>query len=117
MDFAQEELPLRDGISLDSQIGDHVMMHLHKWCNTHLEKMMGLAIPQLLAKSCPTLCSRLWLELDMIPLVLPNDSKLDVGGEDLGYKFHESADWDLRTLDEQAESMARKCVRFVSCIN
>ncbi|KAL4810360.1 hypothetical protein BDV18DRAFT_130840 [Aspergillus unguis] len=110
VDFAQEELPLRDGSSLDSQIGDHMMNHLYKWCDTHQEKMQGLAIPEKIADSCPTICSRLWMELDIIPLVLPNNQKLDGAGEQ--FKFQESADWEMRTLDEQAESMARKCVRL-----
>jgi hypothetical protein len=113
VDFAQEELPFSESDDLDSKIGDHMMGHLYKWCDTHLEKMIGLAIPKQLAHACPTICSRLWLELDIIPLVLSDNSRLDIRGDDLHYGFQQSADWDLRTLDEQAESMARKCVRFV----
>jgi hypothetical protein len=113
VDFAQEELPFSESDDLDLKIGDHMMRHLYKWCDTHLEKMIGLAIPKQLAHTCPTICSRLWLELDIIPLVLSDNSKLDFRGEDLQYGFQQSADWELRTLDEQAESMARKCVRFV----
>ncbi|BCS22533.1 putative trehalose synthase (Ccg-9) [Aspergillus puulaauensis] len=112
VDFAQEELPLQGDGDLDKQIGDHMMGHLHKWCNTHLEKIIGLALPQQLADKCPTVCSRLWLDLDIIPLVLTDDSKLSLGGEELRYEFQKSMDWELRTLDEQAESMARKCVRL-----
>ncbi|KAL4785631.1 hypothetical protein BJX76DRAFT_323730 [Aspergillus varians] len=112
VDFAQEELPLHDGGSLDTHIGDYIMEHLHKWSNTHLEKIIGLALAQQLADTCPTLCSRLWLDLDIIPLVLSENSKLELGGDELRHEFHKSMDWELRTLDEQAESMARKCVRL-----
>ncbi|KAL4979358.1 hypothetical protein BDW66DRAFT_157544 [Aspergillus desertorum] len=112
VDFAQEEFPLSEGDDLDSKIGNHMMSHLYKWCDTHLEKMIGLAIPKQLAHACPTICSRLWLELDIIPLVLSDNSKLDIGSDGPHFGFQKSADWDLRTLDEQAESMARKCVRL-----
>lgn len=115
VDFAQEELPLESDGNLDKQIGDYMMGHLYKWCDTHLEKIIGLAIPHQLVEKCPTICSRLWLDLDIIPLVLSDDSKLSLGGEELRYEFQKSMDWELRTLDEQAESMARKCVRFVCC--
>ncbi|KAL4913709.1 hypothetical protein BDW62DRAFT_191938 [Aspergillus aurantiobrunneus] len=112
VDFAQEELPLRDDSSLESQVEDYIMGHLHRWCDTHLEKIIGLAIPQQLTQTCPTIGSRLWLELDIIALVLSDSSRLDFGGEELRYEFQKSTDWELRTLDEQAESMARKCVRL-----
>ncbi|KAL4928494.1 putative trehalose synthase (Ccg-9) [Aspergillus undulatus] len=114
VDFAQEEFPLQDGSSnsLGWRIEDYIMGHLYKWCDSHQEKMIGMAIPQNLADNCPKICSRLWLELDIIPLVLPDNPKLDKGAEALRYEFHNSKDWELRTLDEQAESMARKCVRL-----
>ncbi|KAL3466687.1 hypothetical protein BJX64DRAFT_249672 [Aspergillus heterothallicus] len=112
VDFAQESLPLNQDVPLDSHIGDYMLNHLNKWRDEHVEKIVGLAIPQQLANSCPALCSRLWLELDIIPLVLADDSKLGLGGEELRYEFQKSMDWELRTLDEQAESMARKCVRL-----
>ncbi|KAL2868393.1 putative trehalose synthase (Ccg-9) [Aspergillus lucknowensis] len=112
VDFAQDKLPLNESSPLDSQIGDFMLGHLHKWHDTHLEKIVGLAVTHQLASTCPTLCSRLWLELDIIPLVLSDDSRLGLGDEGLRYEFHKSIDWEVRTLDEQAESMARKCVRL-----
>ncbi|KAE8307234.1 UDP-Glycosyltransferase/glycogen phosphorylase [Aspergillus transmontanensis] len=58
-----------------------------------------------LAEKCPELCSQLWLELDIIPIVL--------------HKAEEHVSWGLyeqdisyKSLDEQAESIARKCIRF-----
>ncbi|KAL2803402.1 hypothetical protein BJX63DRAFT_74960 [Aspergillus granulosus] len=112
VDFAQEKLPLNQDSPLDSYIGDYMLSHLNKWRDEHVGKIVGLAIPQQLANACPTLCSRLWLELDIIPLVLSDDSKLGFDGEELRYEFQKSTDWESRTLDEQAESMARKCVRL-----
>ncbi|KKK18881.1 putative trehalose synthase (Ccg-9) [Aspergillus rambellii] len=111
VDFNQERLVLNEGNSVDRRVGDHILKRLHDWSEEHLEKFIGLAIPQHLAHLCPNLCSRLWSELDIIPLVLADDSKLDLG-EELRYDFHKSVDWELRRIDEQAESMARKCVRL-----
>ncbi|KAL2860308.1 hypothetical protein BJX68DRAFT_82519 [Aspergillus pseudodeflectus] len=112
VDFAQEALPLIQDGPLDSYLGDYIMNHLNKWRREHVEKVVGMAIPQQLADASPTLCSRLWLDLDIIPLVLSEESKLGLGGEELRYEFQKSMDWEVRTLDEQAESMARKCVRL-----
>lgn len=116
MDFAQEELPLQNEKPLDIHVGDYIMGHLYEWCNKHLEKVIGLALPQQLVDKCPTIPSRLWSELDIIPLILSEDSRLAMGGDEIRSELHKSEDWELRTLDEQAESMARKCVRCVSCI-
>ncbi|KAI9368888.1 hypothetical protein BJX61DRAFT_521900 [Aspergillus egyptiacus] len=112
VDFAEASLPLNDDGPEELQIGEYIMDHLHKWCDKHLEKVAGMAIPQQLADKCPTLCSRLWLDLDIIPLVLADESKSVLTPDQLRYEFHKSKDWELRTLDEQAESMARKCVRL-----
>ncbi|KAL4800388.1 hypothetical protein BDV19DRAFT_69077 [Aspergillus venezuelensis] len=114
VDFAQDELPLHDGSekSLCQRIEDYIMSHLYEWCDSHQEKMIGMAVPEKLATKCTKITSRMWLELDIIPLVLPDNPKLDGDAEALRYEFHNSKDWELRTLDEQAESMARKCVRL-----
>ncbi|KAL5334319.1 hypothetical protein BJX70DRAFT_21890 [Aspergillus crustosus] len=112
VDFAQEELPLQNERPLDIHVGDYIMGHLYEWCNKHLEKVIGLALPQQLVDKCPTIPSRLWSELDIIPLVLSEDSRLAMGGDEIRSELHKSEDWELRTLDEQAESMARKCVRL-----
>ena len=69
---------------------------------------MGLAMPLRLARQCPDLCSRLWMELDIIPLALPEEHK-DPSRQELTSNLN----WDARTVDEQAESLGRKCVRSV----
>ncbi|KAL4882929.1 hypothetical protein BJY04DRAFT_206809 [Aspergillus karnatakaensis] len=112
VDFAQEELPLQNEKPLDQHIGDYILGHLYDWCNKHLEKVIGLAIPEQLVEKVPKLPSRLWSELDIIPLVLSEDSRLGLGGDGIRSELHKSKDWELKTLDEQAESMARKCVRL-----
>lgn len=48
----------------------------------------------------PSLCSRLWLELDIIPIVMRPDDDLN----------KRNNFWDVKRVDEQADSMARKCI-------
>ena len=69
----------------------------------HLEKFVGIAMPVDLAMKCPHLCSRLWAELDIVPLVLHGK-----GVHSVGWINREL--WTDKTLDEQAESVARKCI-------
>jgi len=47
----------------------------------------------------PNLCSRLWLELDIVPISIA----MEVEGEEQGF-------WGVKWVDEQADSMARKCI-------
>ena len=69
---------------------------------------MGVAMPSFLADRFPRLCPRLWLELDIIPVVLPEEKKFN----DLYTLPDTSHGWNSRNLDEQSESMGRKCIRF-----
>ncbi|RMZ43871.1 hypothetical protein CA14_004489 [Aspergillus flavus] len=69
------------------------------------EKLIGLAMQAEFAEKCPELCSQLWLELDIIPIVLRKAEKHVSWGlyeQDISYK----------SLDERAESIARKYIRF-----
>ena len=65
-------------------------------------------MPMHVADHCPQLCSRLWAELDIIPLVLPESYLMDRYSPRA--PIHEYA-WDSKEIDEQAEGMSRKCVR------
>lgn len=76
---------------------------------------MGLAMPQHVAQACPDLCTRLWREMDVIPLVLPEEQHPKVGGQHLK-EFPADVDWESRGIGEQAESMGRKCVRLVQSV-
>ena len=60
---------------------------------------MGIA-DNLFKTLSPELPSRLWYELDVVPMVFEN-----------GDEYREFAQSDLR-VDEQADSMARKCIMY-----
>jgi hypothetical protein len=89
---------------------EFVITRLRAYGEKHLEKVIGAAMGEHVAHRCLKLCSRLWAELDIIPLVLPQSTSLD------RYTARETGPgqsfaWDTRTIDEQAEAMSRKCVR------
>ncbi|GMF68829.1 unnamed protein product [Aspergillus oryzae] len=110
LDFIQESLTLKDDQSLCSVLEKFVIDQLQEWSDAHMEKFIGLAMPERIAKQYPSLCSRLWAELDIIPLVLPEGSRRE-GDDKFTFGIPDSTTWKIRGIDEQAESMGRKCVR------
>lgn len=107
LDFIQTTVVLNQD---REQVTDFIISELKKYAEIHMEKIMGLAMPRHIAGSCKSLCSRLWSEIDIIPLVLPESKPIDHFNP---RQSNAARAWDTKTLDEQAESMARKSVRFV----
>lgn len=107
LDFVETKLQ-SDAASCADAVTDFIVSQLREYMEKHLEKIIAIAMPTRVAHSCPHLCPRLWAELDIIPLVLPESRLLDP------FTSRGPSDqraWDSRSIDEQAESMARKCVR------
>lgn len=86
-------------------ITEKVIKKIRAYETKHFCKIIGAGIPRELCKHTPTLASKLWLDLDIVPLTLSSTREV-VGIE--GKVF-----WDDKSVDEQAESMARKCVLLV----
>jgi len=100
LDFSVKTVNLQAGHDV---IADHVIKELESYEKLHLAKFIGAGIPFEVSKKCPKLCSRLWLELDIVPITI----MAEVEGDE-ARKF-----WGVKDVDEQADSMARKC-RFSS---
>lgn len=105
LDFAEFEFP--SGSRRDGWPGftEFILEKARDYQEKHSLKFVGLAMSTELCDRCPELCSRLWAELDIIPIVLHNSEEKVSWGlyeENLSYK----------SLDEHAESMARKCIRL-----
>ncbi|KAB8207658.1 UDP-Glycosyltransferase/glycogen phosphorylase [Aspergillus parasiticus] len=105
LDFAQYDFRSGNRSRGGSEFSSFILAKLREYQEKHCEKFIGLAMQAELAEKCPELCSQLWLELDIIPIVL--------------HKAEEHVSWGLyeqdisyKSLDEQAESIARKCIRF-----
>ncbi len=112
LDFCVANLKFSD-MSAELDPGDHVAAHivseLKKYEHEHLSKFVSVGFPESLMEKCPNLYSRLWAELDVVPIALH-------AGE--GRSKHTSllkgaAYWDSKSIDEQADSMARKSIMSV----
>lgn len=111
LDFVQEKFSAEESRPYNSQLADFVLRKLREFSEAHLEKFIGLAMSEEVAVKCPCLCSCLWAELDIIPYVLPEESLRHSAEYNQGYPDYPG--WSTRSLDEQSESMGRKCVRCV----
>ena len=87
-----------------AEITGFIIEQLRQYGENQLEKFIGVAISSTLAEKCPMLCSRVWAELDIVPIVFRENKALDEP---------QNRRWEARSVDEQAESMARKCVWYV----
>lgn len=110
LDFIEKKYHSNEHQPRADEAVEFIISQLKAYGEKHLEKIVGVAMHRHVAAACPNLCSRLWAELDIIPLVLPGLSLL---GRFASRAQAQLRSWESKTIDEQAESMARKCVRLV----
>ncbi|KAM3449343.1 hypothetical protein MY3296_007039 [Beauveria thailandica] len=79
------------------EIQDAIIEHLRAYEHGNAAKFVGAGVQESLIHHLPSLCSRLWHELDVIPIAIPNRDG------DGGYE---------KRIDERADSMARKCITY-----
>ncbi|KAF9500997.1 trehalose phosphorylase [Pleurotus eryngii] len=148
-DFASVIIPVTPGDTTKNSkdIEAQVLNLVRKFSAEHLCKFLGAGITLALLKECPNLCTRLWLDMDIVPIVFnikpfhtdsvtrPNikhrissttGSYVPSGSETptvyveaahLGDPSHLSPNAAQklpipRTLDEQSDSAARKCLMY-----
>ncbi|KAG2349609.1 glycosyltransferase family 4 protein [Suillus weaverae] len=149
-DFASAIVPYtpNDPTKSASEIANHVLQTIKKFSQEHLCKFLGAGVTLGLLKECPNLCTHLWLETDIVPIVFniksfhtdsltrPNvkhrissttGSYVPSGAEtptvyvdpspllDQNNNLQSGVATKLpipRTLDEQADSAARKCIMY-----
>ncbi|GFG25083.1 trehalose phosphorylase [Aspergillus udagawae] len=104
LDFLEHRFHI-PGKNLDANITDFILEQLRNYSLDHAEKFIGTCLPTELTEMCPRLASRLWLELDVMPLVVPQHDAL-------GGRYEQEIPWETRDADEQAEYLAMKCVRL-----
>lgn len=105
-DFYVKSISLNKRKPHNDPIGDHVVEELKVYESEHFAKFVGVGLPHGLREQSPTLSSRLWLELDIIPISIPVN--IIAYTDDSGVKSYTY--WDSKSVDEQADSMARKCI-------
>lgn len=111
MDFIEKQF--ENGPACADEATQFILSELERYSEEHMEKIVGISMTEHVAGHCPTLCSRLWAELDIVPLVMSNITLVDrVSVEQQSKEQHSQSDGWEKSIDEQAESMARKGVRF-----
>jgi hypothetical protein len=93
IDFHTTKLDFTQGNSLTGAI----IQYLDSYENSHNAKIVAAGLPSSLGSFGARLCSRLWLNHDIIPFVLPVENWTGTV-------------WGRKGLDEQADSMARRCI-------
>lgn len=107
IDFTIEHLPLKahkadvaGAKGKKDLVADFVIKTAEKYERDNHVKFVGAAMPKRLLEISPRLCSRLWLDMDVVPIVI-------------SYSIEKARLWYARNVDEQADSMARKCGEFL----
>lgn len=102
-----EERASRDPTGLSREI----ISQLQNYSAKCKEKFVGAGLPESLVLKCPGLCSQLWLKLDIVPLVLRYEARARTA-HDRG-EVATFWGWERKSPDEQADSMARMCIRYL----
>lgn len=85
-------------------VTDYIINELSTYERKNLAKFIGAGVPDELMRMAPKLCPRLWAELDIVPITI-------TPGEDShSFRGNNTPHWDMKNIDEQADSMARKCI-------
>lgn len=108
--FFECELPPSREQDLSTAAPDLILQRLLDYRNSKNSKFAGVALPRTVSEKCPSLCSKLWKELDAVPFVIAREShprtQADQG------ELATFAGWEEKHIDEQADSMVRKCIRL-----
>ena len=81
----------------DSAVAAEIPKYLQSYERENDSKIIAAGISSSVAELCPSLCSRLWLDCDVLPFVIPKANWTNTL-------------WHEKRIDEQADSMARRCL-------
>jgi hypothetical protein len=103
VDYCVDSIDLFDKSGQDG-VADFIIKTMEDYERKNAAKFIGAGVPLDLIKKYPKLCSRLWLELDVVPIsIAPEQDGLQMGTKERTF-------WESKCVDEQADSMARKCI-------
>ncbi|KAE8330452.1 hypothetical protein BDV39DRAFT_170628 [Aspergillus sergii] len=108
-DYIVFDLPAESSNTPVHTICNQIISELRTYSEKQKIKIVGLAMPLSLADKYRPLCPQLWRELDILPLVLEHKERARADA-DQG-ELATFASWNTKELDEQADSMVRKCMR------
>ncbi|KAE8414797.1 hypothetical protein BDV36DRAFT_235157 [Aspergillus pseudocaelatus] len=104
-DYVIFDVPAESSLTVCNRI----VSELRTYSEKHMEKIVGLAMPLSLADKYPSFGPQLWRELDILPLVLEHKERARADADQGELATFSS--WNTKELDEQADSMVRKCMR------
>jgi hypothetical protein len=93
IDFHTTKLDFTQADSLTGSITKYLELYEYG----HNAKIVAAGFPSSLGSFCARLCSRLWLDHDIIPFAMPAENWTGTV-------------WGEKGVDEQADSMARRCI-------
>jgi hypothetical protein len=105
VDYAVHRLCAQEDARKDENsewIADHIVAQLEAYRKEHVCKILGAGVTLELHHKSPNLCSQLWQELDIVPIVVESNPLLP------STKSREKRKALL--VDEIADSAARKCL-------
>jgi hypothetical protein len=83
-------------------ITEDIITKIKDYRDKHLYKFVGAGITKKAVQTCPQLPSRLWLDLDIVPIVLePSSGKHNTGSPD---------EPNYMLVDEEADAVVRKAL-------
>ncbi|CAI6094807.1 unnamed protein product [Clonostachys chloroleuca] len=97
-DFHDADVIINDETGFDG-LSDHLIEYLKSYERGNMAKFIGCGMSSSVLDHTSLLCSRLWLELDIVPIVIPAPAETRHNGH-----------WIAKPIDEQADSMARKSI-------
>lgn len=110
-DFSVHHLELH-GRKPGSVISDHVVSQLVAYEHQYFCKFVGAGLPEELIEACPQLGPRLWAELDIVPISMQAVQQVKRESVEAATAKKDEKYWNIKCVDEQADSMARKCIMF-----
>jgi hypothetical protein len=94
----------KDNTAKATMLADYIITSISKYSHSHFYKFAGAGISKPLATLAPQLCARLWAELDIVPLVFERSFEDPLK--------QSPATQPPLSVDEEADSMARKCLMY-----
>ena len=88
-------------------LADYLIKKIRDYQENHLYKFVGAGLTEEAVDLSPTLPSRLWGDLDIVPLTFDGASP--------NLRHHRTYDTKV-TVDEEADSMVRKCLGYVQSV-
>ncbi|KAL7808748.1 UDP-Glycosyltransferase/glycogen phosphorylase [Trichoderma aethiopicum] len=100
IDFTIQTVTAPEGNNGHDYLAEYIIKSIRGYEHRTFTKAVGAGLPSSLRTTSPSLCSRLWLELDIVPIVIQQPHE----------HTERIALWLSKRVDEQADSMARKCI-------